>query len=585
MGLSQHGFLIVCYTLSVFVLTAFFVYALVYSYIVRRKNVSVENFITARGQLSTARIAFGFYAAAVGAWVVVGPPSYSPYAGVIGCVMYAVATGLPIIVIAFAGSLIQNKVPHVLSLTDYVGWRFGYIAQSYIVCFVCFNMSISMLAEYTTIGSLFGSYVGSETYPIIIVVGVLTMIYTAYGGLLVSLITDQVQGGLSIILVLVVAIYVAVTFRYPLPTPMPCDPADAMGFCISGTNATGWGSIFSMPASLMVSTVFSEAMWQRVWASHSKRSLRKAAFIACAGIILVVFFTGFLGLLAAWSGRITADTNPNLYLFEALRGAMNEAGLVSNAMGVVVLLLTITMNESAVDSMQNGLTAAISSHFLRGLPLYWARLAVLVINIPIMVVATKGYTVLQLFLLTNMLCATTAGPVLLGLVERLHPVYGGASLLFTSIFTIFLTSVYGINFAWVDGASRSHNIAEGMHYTWIGNNYDYRFFLVAIGVSIGMVGVTSAFNYLSQTYLIKKKPEVLGFTAPATHPHIPRYHDRLMHAPVQASSGSEGGVDDKIAAGDGLKGGAPHDALTRLSAQLPEALLHTADETPGHRPA
>lgn len=51
MGLSQHGFLIVCYTLSVFVLTAFFVYALVYSYIVRRKNVSVENFITARGQV------------------------------------------------------------------------------------------------------------------------------------------------------------------------------------------------------------------------------------------------------------------------------------------------------------------------------------------------------------------------------------------------------------------------------------------------------------------------------------------------------------------------------------------------------
>lgn len=239
-------------------------------------------------QLSTARIAFGFYAAAVGAWVVVGPPSYSPYAGVIGCVMYAVATGLPIIVIAFAGSLIQNKVPHVLSLTDYVGWRFGYIAQSYIVCFVCFNMSISMLAEYTTIGSLFGSYVGSETYPIIIVVGVLTMIYTAYGGLLVSLITDQVQGGLSIILVLVVAIYVAVTFRYPLPTPMPCDPDDAMGFCISGTNATGWGSIFSMPASLMVSTVFSEAMWQRVWASHSKRCARVCVCCVWGGINIAI---------------------------------------------------------------------------------------------------------------------------------------------------------------------------------------------------------------------------------------------------------------------------------------------------------
>ena len=53
MGLSQHGFLILCYTLSVFVLVAFFCYALVYSYIVRRKNSSVENVITARGQVGT----------------------------------------------------------------------------------------------------------------------------------------------------------------------------------------------------------------------------------------------------------------------------------------------------------------------------------------------------------------------------------------------------------------------------------------------------------------------------------------------------------------------------------------------------
>ena len=34
------------------------------------------------------------------------------------------------------------------------------------------------------------------------------------------------------LLLAVMAIYVAVTFRFPLPHPMPCDPEDAMGFCI-----------------------------------------------------------------------------------------------------------------------------------------------------------------------------------------------------------------------------------------------------------------------------------------------------------------------------------------------------------------
>ena len=52
-----------------------------------------------------------------------------------------------------------------------------------------------MLAEYSTIGSLFGQYLGSTPVPSIVVVGVLTMIYTTYGGLLISIYTDQIQGG------------------------------------------------------------------------------------------------------------------------------------------------------------------------------------------------------------------------------------------------------------------------------------------------------------------------------------------------------------------------------------------------------
>jgi hypothetical protein len=41
--------------------------------------------------------------------------------------------------------------------------------------------------------------------------------------------------------------------------------------------------------------------------------------------------------------------------------------------GVFVVLLAIIMNEGAVDSLQNGLAASISSHFLKNLPLKWTR--------------------------------------------------------------------------------------------------------------------------------------------------------------------------------------------------------------------
>jgi hypothetical protein len=46
---------------------------------------------------------------------------------------------------------------------------------------------------------------------------------------------------------------------------------------------------------------------------------------------------------------------------------------VNSWVGVFVVLLAIIMNEGAVDSLQNGLAASISSHFLKNLPLKWTR--------------------------------------------------------------------------------------------------------------------------------------------------------------------------------------------------------------------
>ena len=39
-----------------------------------------------------------------------------------------------------------------------------------------------------------------------------------------------------------------------------------------------------------------------------------------------------------------------------------------------------------------------------------------------------------------MLCCTSAIPVLLGLSEKLHPLLGGASLVFSCLFSFFCTS-------------------------------------------------------------------------------------------------------------------------------------------------
>jgi hypothetical protein len=58
------------------------------------------------------RIAWSFFAGALGAWVIASPPAYTGSgfgygAGALGLVFYSLSSGLPVIMIAFAGEAIR----------------------------------------------------------------------------------------------------------------------------------------------------------------------------------------------------------------------------------------------------------------------------------------------------------------------------------------------------------------------------------------------------------------------------------------------------------------------------------------------
>lgn len=509
----------ISYGLGVPMVAGFFVYAIVMSYLNRRRTTTVEEFITARRRMSAWRISWAFYASAMGSWVVTSPPSYTPFAGVVGLVFYSISSGAPLLVIAYVGEYVVRALPNVLSLTDYAGWRYGLIGRLWVAAIMCLNMGFSLLSEYTTQGALYGHFLGTSPAIMIVIVGVLTMAYTSFGGLAVSIITDQVQGGTSAVLLIFIAIYLAIKFRFPLPHPMPCDPNDEMGFCISGTNATGWGAIFSMPASLTMSTICSEAFWQRVWAAQDARAVRIGAWFGFISVMLGVTVTGLGGWLAAWAGQIGPDTDGNLYLFAAFPGAIDENGRMRSWIGVIVLVCAIVMSMSLVDSVQNGLTACISSTFFKDRPLWVTRLIVVFCNVPVMVIATKGYTILELFLIANLICATTAVPLVMGLLPFLRRWFGGAGLIFSTLVAIMSTSVYGVSHNWNDDLSRSENISKGMRYAWMENNYSWQIFLICICSSIGAALLWS--SWIFAIYCITgKRFAVPGFASHASHPEL-----------------------------------------------------------------
>lgn len=91
-------------------------------------------------------------------------PQFAEFSGIVGIIVYAITAGLPVLLIALCGGRITRELPHVLSLSDFVGWRFGPIAKSMVFLITAFIQCLFLLAEFTTIGTIFADFVGSVSW-------------------------------------------------------------------------------------------------------------------------------------------------------------------------------------------------------------------------------------------------------------------------------------------------------------------------------------------------------------------------------------------------------------------------------------
>lgn len=99
--------------------------------------------------------------------------------------------------------------------------RFGNSVMIWVTLVMMFNMGVLLTAEMTAIGQLFSQVLGVASAPMVVIIALVSVVYTAGGGLFVSIVTDQLQAGLSLLLVALVMVYLAANFRDVLPTPLP----------------------------------------------------------------------------------------------------------------------------------------------------------------------------------------------------------------------------------------------------------------------------------------------------------------------------------------------------------------------------
>jgi len=122
----------------------------------------------------------------------------------------------------------------------------------------------------------------------------------------------------------------------------------------------------------------------------------------------VVAVLGYLGIAA--TARGVALGNPPVPFFALLVGSPTW-------LGVVVLILALALVASSVDTLESGLASLVTAE-RPTTTLPQARGVTVALMVPAVVVALRGYSVLQLFLIADLLCAATVVPALLSLWSR-----------------------------------------------------------------------------------------------------------------------------------------------------------------------
>ena len=169
--------------------TLFAVVGIIYS----KKYQGIENYLTANRNIGVTSLTTSLIASALGAWILFGPASAATWGGIGSVIGYSLGTAFPMIALIFLGTKIRKVFPKGKTLTEFIQKKFGKNLFKLVLVLMIFYMFIFLCAEVTAISMLINYISGTSLWITALLVIVATLAYTLYGGLRVSILTDNFQ--------------------------------------------------------------------------------------------------------------------------------------------------------------------------------------------------------------------------------------------------------------------------------------------------------------------------------------------------------------------------------------------------------
>lgn len=382
----------------------------------RQHRGSLEDYIVARSSQSATATVLTLMASSLGAWILFAPPQAASWGGLAAVIGYAVGAMSPRLAMIPLGRRMRELLPAGHTLTEFVIIRYGRTMYGLTLLIMLFYMLIALTAEITAIAKLMTLLAPIPLWLTAAIVMGATLIYTSLGGLKASIFTDKIQMAIIVpmILILVVLGWRATGGIGPVVTGLQDNAPQLLDL----TNTAGLKAGLTFFVAILLTGLFHQGNWQRVYAAHSTRAMRTGFFLGGLLTAPFIFLMGLFGL--AFVG-LNAGQDSSVALFSIILPSLPLW------LGIAFIPLGLSLVMSSADTVISAVSSLIAVDLRRLTPhaspstlMKLSRRLIYLLAIPVLIAAAQGFSVLYLFLLADLFCAAAAFPVFYGLFNRQH---------------------------------------------------------------------------------------------------------------------------------------------------------------------
>ncbi|MFL2889231.1 MAG: sodium:solute symporter family transporter [Pelagibacteraceae bacterium] len=381
-------------------------------YLNSKKISNNKNYIVGDRNENTFSLTASITASALGAWILFGPASAATWGGIGAVIGYALGTAAPMLFLYNFGPKIRAEFPNGLTLTEFIKKRFGFGILKISLFLILFYLTIFLIAEVTAIASLLKFISKVPLWITAAITLIICLLYILRGGFKLSIITDKYQF-IFIVIVILTSVFLILGdidgSSFELIKQKSFNLVDKKYL----PNYTSGLTFFIAVAA---TNLFHQGNWQRIFAAKNNSILKSSLIYSSVIIFFIVFWMGYSGLI---SYSLNSKVIPDLAFFDLILYKKNSLIIVA----IIILAMSLTL--STIDTLINAISSLLIvdgnqiNKTLSGKDIKRkSNLIILSLSILVFLFASKGYSILYLFLLADLFCCAAVMTIFYGFFNK-----------------------------------------------------------------------------------------------------------------------------------------------------------------------